>query len=115
MVVGKARLISAAKCFLCPWCRSNLVHFAGLSAESEQRCAQVWSVDHSQLNPLLYCIRFGRNSLSEALWSPPGQKLRTTDQSRTDTVRRLPRRPGGRKLLTCQQALGEVREAFTGS
>lgn len=35
-------------------------------------------------------------------------------RSKQDTVYCLPRRPGGRKLLTCEQAL-EVQETFIGS
>lgn len=61
---------------------------------------------------LCFIVSLGRSRLSEAPRSPPSQELCTTDQSRTDTVHQLPRRPGGRKLLTCQQALGEVRETF---
>lgn len=71
------------------------------------------SVMLTPANSIPCCIlSFGRNRLSEALRSPLGQELCTTDQSRTDTVHQLPRRPGGRKLLTCQQALGEVWETF---
>lgn len=96
-------------------CALDFADFAGTSEELKQGFAQVWGADPSQLNPLLYSIRFGRSRGRHVSPLPPGQTSCAADQSGTDAACCLPREPGGRKLLTCQQALGEVWEMLIDS
>lgn len=93
----------------------DFADFAGLSAEFKQRFVQVWSADPRQLNPLLYSISFGRNRPRHVSSVTPGQMLCAADQSRTDIACCLPKGPGGRNLLTYQEALGKVWEMLIDS
>lgn len=92
----------------------DFADFAGLSAQFKQGFLQVWSADPSQLNPLPYSISFGRNTSRHISPLTPGQTSCAADQSGTDAACCLPRGPG-RKLLTCQQALGKVQEMLIDS